>query len=170
MTDAALALLPRRQRSVHRRKLSVRLLPTAREKSPSPSLGFFAVGGSQRQILFRPAMPLTGTPVFVPLYLDFPTSSAYESFGGDAPRRLIQAGALFTDPAPTRVRWFLEGATFDDGGVANGYVDLDAGSSATLKAAISVGGGNTVDFPALTYALANSNPLDVSAFDHELTL
>lgn len=136
-------------------------------------IGFF-VAGSQRQILFRPSVPLTGAPVFVPLYLEFPASSAYESFGGAAPLRMIQSGALFTDPAPTRVRWFLDGATFDDGGIARGYVDENPADSAILKAAIAVSGGNTAAFPALTYTLANSTgsifPFFSTQLDHALTL
>lgn len=118
-------------------------------------IGFF-VTGSQRQILFRPSVPLSGAPVYVPLYLDFPSSSAYESNGSPAPIRLIQSGALFTDPAPTRVRWFFDGATFSDGGVATGYVDQSPADTSILKIAVSVSGGNTATYSPLTYNNGNS--------------
>lgn len=118
-------------------------------------IGFFATG-SQRQVLFRPSLPLSGVPVYVPLYLDSPSSSAYESYGSPSPVRLIQAGALFTDPNPTRVRWFFDGATFSDGGMVTGYVDQSPGDTSIVKIAISVAGGNTATYPPMTYTGANS--------------
>lgn len=116
----------------------------------------FLVPGNQRQIIFRRSVPLTGTPVYVPLDLSFQTSSAYESYGSANPRRLIQAGALFTDPNPTRVRWFFDNASFADSGSITGYIDTNPADSSIVKAAVSVDGGNTASFPPLIYTLANS--------------
>ena len=116
----------------------------------------FLVPGNQRQIIFRRSLPLTGTPVYVPLDLSFQTASAYESYGSANPRRLIQAGALFTDPNPTRVRWFFDNASFADSASITGYIDTNPADSSILKAAVSVDGGNTASFPPLIYTLANS--------------
>lgn len=134
----------------------------------------FVVPGNQRQIIFRRSVPLTGTPVYVPLDLSFPTSSAYESFGGESPRRLIQAGALFTDPNPTRVRWFFDGATLSDGATVTGYADHTPDDTTIIKWAVSVNGGDEVAFPAFTYDPADSTPLIYLPFDadrnsHDLT-
>lgn len=134
----------------------------------------FVVPGNQRQILFRRSVPLTGTPVYVPLDLTSPSDIAYESYGGASPKRLIQAGALFTDPNPTRVRWFLDDATFSDGGTVLGYVDETPNDGSILQAAIAVAGGDTAGFPALSYTLDNSTPSIFPFFsvqlDHQLAL
>lgn len=134
----------------------------------------FLVPGTQRQIIFRRSLPLTGNPLYVPLDLSAPTSSACESFGAENPRRLISAGALFSDPAPTRVRWFFEGVTLSDGATVSGYADQSPGDTMILKWAIAVKGGNENAFSPLSYVPANSTSLIYIPFDdvrhvHELT-
>jgi hypothetical protein len=117
----------------------------------------FVVPGSQRQILFRRSVPLTGTPVYVPLDLSSPNDIAYESYGGASPKRLIEAGALFTDPTPTRIRWFFDLALVD-GGAVSGYADHSPDDASVLKWALTVKGGDQDVFPPLTYLPANSDP------------
>ena len=112
----------------------------------------FQVPVTFRTLVIRPSMPLTGSPLYVPLYLDFPSSSAFEGYDHPpSPIRLIQSGALFSDPSPTRVRWFFDDVTFDDGGKASGYVDQSPDDTSILKWAVTVSGGNEADFPSLTY-------------------
>jgi len=95
--------------------------------------------------------------VYVSLDLSSPDDIAYESYGGASPKRLIQAGALFTDPAPTRVRWFFDLA-LAEGGTVNGYADHSPDDATVLKWAVTVKGGDENAFPPLTYLPANSDP------------
>ena len=133
----------------------------------------FVVPGNQRQILFRRSVPLTGSPVYVPLDLAFPKDTAYESYGGTNPRRVIVSGALFTDPDPTRVRWFFDDVTLSDGATVSGYADHAPGDTAILKWAVTVHGGNEVTFPPFAYLPANSDsyvfvPIGGDRNQHEL--
>jgi len=50
----------------------------------------------------------------------------------------------------------LQNVTFYDGGVATGTFTFDTSTSAITAWSISVSGGNTVSFPALTYGTSNS--------------
>jgi hypothetical protein len=132
----------------------------------------FAVPGTSRQIVFRRSVPLTGT-VYVPLDLSSANDTAYESYGGATPKRLIQAGALFSDPTPTRVRWFFD-LVLADGGTVSGYADHSPGDTTVLKWAVSVKGGDAVTFPPLVYLPANSDPdyalLDSGRYLHFLSV
>jgi hypothetical protein len=50
----------------------------------------------------------------------------------------------------------LQNVTFYDGGVANGSFTFDSATSTITNWSISVSGGDTVSFPALTYDTLNS--------------
>ena len=49
------------------------------------------------------------------------------------------------------VTWTLSGATFSDGGTATGSFIYDADTSTLSNWSVSVAGGNTTTFPAITY-------------------
>lgn len=66
---------------------------------------------------------------------------------------LLFATRVFAVP----IIWTLNGVTFDDGGMATGSFDFDADTSTLLNWDISVSGGNTGSFPALTYSTANAS-------------
>jgi hypothetical protein len=99
------------------------------------------------------------------LDLAFPTASPYESFGTQNPRRLISAGALFSDPAPTRVRWFFDGVTMSDGATVSGYADQSPDDTVILKWAVTVKGGDEGTFAPLTYVPVNSTSNIYVPFD-----
>lgn len=71
-----------------------------------------------------------------------------------------------------QVNWTLSGVTFDDGGTASGSFIYDADSHTFSAWSISVAGGNTANFPAVTYGFPNStvqsfnggNPQDTILF------
>jgi hypothetical protein len=72
------------------------------------------------------------------------------------------------------VVWTLDGVTFDDGGTASGQFTLDADRQVLRPWSISVAGGNTANFPALTYSFGTNstastfnggNPQDTIVFE-----
>jgi hypothetical protein len=66
---------------------------------------------------------------------------------------------LFEVPAgfAGQVAWLLQNATFSDGGMANGSFVYDATTNTVSQASITVSGGNTLTFPALTFTYPNGN-------------
>ncbi|HSN01058.1 MAG TPA: hypothetical protein VLS52_08635 [Rudaea sp.] len=60
---------------------------------------------------------------------------------------LVCAPGAFAFP----VTWTLSGATFNDGGTATGSFVYDADTNTLSSWSVSVAGGNTATFPAITY-------------------
>lgn len=60
----------------------------------------------------------------------------------------------------TPVTWTLTGVTFADGGTATGWFVYDADTGAISDWSVSVAGGDTATFPALTYMPATGGALN----------
>jgi len=130
------------------------------------------VPATQRQFHFRSATPLDDTQSSVALDVSSPTSS-FESYGGDNPKRVIQAGALVVNWGTARVRWFFD-LTFVDGGTVSGYADHSSDDTLALAWDVTVTGGDEAIFAPLTYLPANSTPysagLDHGRYLHSIVL
>lgn len=81
------------------------------------------------------------------------------------------AGAALLLSAPARadgITWTLNGVQFADGGTAAGTFTYDAPTEIMSTWSITVSGGNTSTFPALTYTPSNSRfiyiPFGLSGF------
>lgn len=80
------------------------------------------------------------------------------------PQRLLRWLALMLCPFMTGAAlsaplvWKVSGGTFVDGGTFSGTFILDAATSTVGVYSITVAGGNTANFPAVTYTPDNSTP------------
>ena len=71
----------------------------------------------------------------------------------------LMAAGMLAAPALTRatpITWTLQGVTFQDGGTASGTIQYDADTNHGSDWNISVSGGNTGIFPAITYTPTDS--------------
>lgn len=66
---------------------------------------------------------------------------------------MLLVGVSSADP----IHWTLSNVVFTDGGTATGYFDFDASNNSLSAWNISVSGGNTGTFPAMTYNTSNSS-------------
>jgi hypothetical protein len=81
-----------------------------------------------------------------------------KQIGARAARSLAALAMLVlcTAASANPVVWTLNGVSFDDGGTASGNFTYDPDQHSFRNWSISVAGGNTANFPALTYSRANS--------------
>lgn len=72
---------------------------------------------------------------------------------------IVAASVMFWGTTATAipVTWNLSGVTFDDGGTASGWFDYDADVNSVFDYDISVAGGDTGDFPEISYTDDNSS-------------
>ena len=80
--------------------------------------------------------------------------------------------AILLVPGPVQavpVLWTLSGGTFEDGGTLSGFFIFDVDTSIASDWSLAVTGGNTANFPPVTYTPSNSDfGLDGTIGGHQI--